>query len=201
MAASPTITSPTPISRCSPASSPAACGRPFTSWTVCMKNISKIQPDTLHADTQGQSEPVFGLCRLLGDQADAAHARHLRTPSSTARAKSFRYQHIDALFGGDDRLGSDRHARARHVPGRAVDPGGARSCHRCCCANSAPTPARASCIAPSVNSGRVERTLFLLRLISNSRSPADHSRRNHQDRSLQRFPRLDLFRRSGRQKR
>jgi Tn3 transposase DDE domain len=26
----------------------------------------KIQPDTLHADTQGQSEPVFGLCRLLG---------------------------------------------------------------------------------------------------------------------------------------
>jgi hypothetical protein len=31
-----------------------------------LKNRSEIQPDTLHADTQGQSEPVFGLCRLLG---------------------------------------------------------------------------------------------------------------------------------------
>ena len=31
-----------------------------------MKNRSTIQPDILHADTQGQSEPVFGLCRLLG---------------------------------------------------------------------------------------------------------------------------------------
>ena len=50
----------------------------FTSFISCgvweavhildalMKNRSKIQPDTLHADTQGQSEPVFGLCRLLG---------------------------------------------------------------------------------------------------------------------------------------
>jgi TnpA family transposase len=50
----------------------------FTSFIPCgvweavhildglLKNRSDIQPDTLHADTQGQSEPVFGLCRLLG---------------------------------------------------------------------------------------------------------------------------------------
>jgi hypothetical protein len=50
----------------------------FTSFITCgvweavhildalLKNRSEIQPDTLHADTQGQSEPVFGLCRLLG---------------------------------------------------------------------------------------------------------------------------------------
>jgi hypothetical protein len=31
-----------------------------------LKNRSTVQPDTLHADTQGQSEPVFGLARLLG---------------------------------------------------------------------------------------------------------------------------------------
>lgn len=30
------------------------------------KNTSVIQPDTLHADTRGQSETVFGLSRLLG---------------------------------------------------------------------------------------------------------------------------------------
>ena len=28
------------------------------------KNSSVIQPDTLHADTHGQSEPVFGLSRV-----------------------------------------------------------------------------------------------------------------------------------------
>lgn len=50
----------------------------FTSFIPCgvweavhildglLKNRSEIQPDTLHADTQRQSEPVFGLCRLLG---------------------------------------------------------------------------------------------------------------------------------------
>ena len=31
-----------------------------------LKNRSQIQPDTLHADTHGQSETVFGLSRLMG---------------------------------------------------------------------------------------------------------------------------------------
>jgi TnpA family transposase len=31
-----------------------------------LKNKSALQPDTLHADTHGQSEPVFGLASLLG---------------------------------------------------------------------------------------------------------------------------------------
>jgi TnpA family transposase len=31
-----------------------------------LKNTSELQPDTLHADTQGQSTPVFGLSYLLG---------------------------------------------------------------------------------------------------------------------------------------
>ena len=31
-----------------------------------LKNRSVVQPDTVHADTQGQSEAVFGLCRMLG---------------------------------------------------------------------------------------------------------------------------------------
>jgi TnpA family transposase len=31
-----------------------------------LKNTSDIQPDTIHADTQGQSLPVFGLSHLLG---------------------------------------------------------------------------------------------------------------------------------------
>ena len=31
-----------------------------------LKNTSDIQPDTVHADTQGQSTPVFALAQLLG---------------------------------------------------------------------------------------------------------------------------------------
>lgn len=31
-----------------------------------LQNKSDIQPDTVHADTQGQSAPVFALAYLLG---------------------------------------------------------------------------------------------------------------------------------------
>jgi TnpA family transposase len=32
------------------------------------ENASDVQPDTLHADTQGQSTAIFGLAHLLGIQ-------------------------------------------------------------------------------------------------------------------------------------
>ena len=64
-AASPTITSRRPTSRCSATSSPAGSGRRSTSSTGCLAE-SEFEPDTVHADTQGQSEPVFGLAYLLG---------------------------------------------------------------------------------------------------------------------------------------
>lgn len=62
-----------------------------------LRNDSDIQPDTIHADTQGQSLPVFGLAALPGFELlprirnwhDLIFYRHPRT----------RYQHIDALFG------------------------------------------------------------------------------------------------------
>ncbi|MDC9598581.1 Tn3 family transposase [Xenorhabdus anantnagensis] len=60
-------------------------------------NKSVYQPDTLHADTQGQSEPVFALAYLLGIKLfprmrnwnDAVFYR----PSNDAT-----YKHIDKLF-------------------------------------------------------------------------------------------------------
>jgi len=36
----------------------------YFGWAV--ENSSDIQPDTLHADTQGQSGPVFAISYLLG---------------------------------------------------------------------------------------------------------------------------------------
>ncbi len=65
-----------------------------------MKNRSKVQPDTLHADTQGQSEPVFGLCRLLGIKL-MPRMRGLSDAVFYRPSKSIRYQHIDALFGDE----------------------------------------------------------------------------------------------------
>lgn len=63
-----------------------------------LKNDSDIKPDTIHADTQGQSLPVFGLAALLGfdlmprirNWADLNFYR----PTTTAC-----YEHIDSLFG------------------------------------------------------------------------------------------------------
>ncbi|MBY5827382.1 Tn3 family transposase [Rhizobium leguminosarum] len=84
----------------------------FTSFIPCgvweaihildglLKNRSDIQPDTLHADTQGQSEPVFGLCRLLGIML-MPRMRNWDDVAFCRPDKSIRYRHIDALFTRD----------------------------------------------------------------------------------------------------
>ncbi len=84
----------------------------FTSFIPCgvweavhildglLKNKSAIQPDTLHADTQGQSEPVFGLCRLLGIKL-MPRMRGLGDTILYRPAKEVRYAHINALFTGE----------------------------------------------------------------------------------------------------
>jgi TnpA family transposase len=62
-----------------------------------LKNKSDLQPDTLHADTQGQSEPVFGLAYLLGIKL-MPRIRNWRTLTFYRPDKASKYQHIDALF-------------------------------------------------------------------------------------------------------
>ena len=62
-----------------------------------MKNRSKLQPDTVHADTQGQSEPVFGLAYLLGIML----MPRMRTWDDVAFYRPDNvtiYKHIDRLF-------------------------------------------------------------------------------------------------------
>ena len=62
-----------------------------------LKNTSDIQPNRVHADTQGQSLPVFGLAHLLGIQLMPRirnwHDYRFFRPDEDAR-----YAHIDALF-------------------------------------------------------------------------------------------------------
>ena len=61
------------------------------------ENRSSMQPDTIHADTHGQSAPIFGLAHLLGIQLMPRISKwkdlHLFRPDKLAR-----YEHIDELF-------------------------------------------------------------------------------------------------------
>jgi TnpA family transposase len=62
-----------------------------------LKHRSALQPDTLHADTHGQAEPVFGLAALLGIQL----LPRMRTWNDVTLYRVDRettYKHIDALF-------------------------------------------------------------------------------------------------------
>ena len=63
-----------------------------------LKNDSDIQPDTIHADTQGQSLPVFGLAALLGFEL-LPRIRNWHDLIFYRPDARTRYQHIDALFG------------------------------------------------------------------------------------------------------
>ncbi len=62
-----------------------------------LKNTSDIQPDTVHADTQGQSTPVFALAYLLGIKL-MPRIRNWHDLAFFRPHKDCVYQHLDALF-------------------------------------------------------------------------------------------------------
>ena len=62
-----------------------------------LQNASDLQPDTLHADTHGQSEPVFGLSYLLGIQLMPRIRNWKKLTFYRADAQDY-YPHVDALF-------------------------------------------------------------------------------------------------------
>jgi TnpA family transposase len=63
-----------------------------------LKNASELKPKTVHADTQGQSFPVFALAHLLGFDL-VPRIRNWKDLTFYRPAKSAEYVHIDALFG------------------------------------------------------------------------------------------------------
>jgi len=150
----------------------------FTSFIPCgvweavhildglLKNRSDIQPDTLHADTQGQSEPVFGLCRLLGIKL-MPRMRGLSDVAFYRPARSIRYAHIDALFTGDadwDLIAT--HARDMIQVVLSIQAGRVMPSMLL---RKLGTYNRRSLLYRAFRElGRVERTLFLLRYISST---------------------------------
>ncbi|MFE2872400.1 transposase [Embleya sp. NPDC059259] len=63
-----------------------------------LQNDSDIAPDTIHADTQGQSLPVFGLAALLGFDL-LPRIRNWKDLNFYRPGADARYEHIDSLFG------------------------------------------------------------------------------------------------------
>lgn len=61
------------------------------------QNRSDIQPDTVHADTHGQSAPIFGLAYVLGIQL-MPRIRNWKNLTLYRPSKEARYEHFDALF-------------------------------------------------------------------------------------------------------
>lgn len=65
-----------------------------------LRNASETQPDTIHADTQGQSLPVFGLAALLGFDL-LPRIRNWHDLIFYRPTPDTRYAHIDTLFGDE----------------------------------------------------------------------------------------------------
>ena len=67
---------------------------------LLLSNDSAIQPGSVHADTQGQSLPVFGLAALLGFEL-LPRIRNWHDLIFYRPGPRVRYRHIDSLFGDD----------------------------------------------------------------------------------------------------
>ena len=62
-----------------------------------VENDSDVMPDTIHADTQGQSAAIFGLAYLLGIQLQP-RIRNWKGLHFFRSKPELRYEHIDLLF-------------------------------------------------------------------------------------------------------
>ena len=62
-----------------------------------LKNQSDIKPDTIHADTQGQSTVVFALAYLFGIKL-MPRIRNWKDLKFFRPTKNSKYKHIDSLF-------------------------------------------------------------------------------------------------------
>ncbi|MEU0632244.1 Tn3 family transposase, partial [Streptomyces sp. NPDC005989] len=63
-----------------------------------LKNTSEVKPTTIHADTQGQSYPVFAIAHLLGIDL-MPRIRNWKDLLFFRPSRTAQYEHIDALFG------------------------------------------------------------------------------------------------------
>ena len=63
-----------------------------------IRNRSSVKPTTVHADTQGQNLPVFGLASLLGVEL-MPRIRNWKDLTFYRPTSTTHYTHIESLFG------------------------------------------------------------------------------------------------------
>lgn len=80
-----------------------------------LQNQSTAQPEQIHADTQGQSFPVFGLAHLLGIDL-LPRIRNFQDLTFHRPDPTAGYRHIDQLFSTDPRTAVDWDLLRRHWP-------------------------------------------------------------------------------------
>jgi TnpA family transposase len=150
----------------------------FTSFISCgvwegvhildalIRNKSNIQPDTLHADTQGQSEPIFGLYRVVGVKL-MPRMRGISDAVFYRPSKAVRYRNIDTMFGDEiDWELIATHARDMIQVGLSIQAGRVMPSMLL---RKLGSYSRKSLLYRAFRElGRVERTLFLLRYISSA---------------------------------
>jgi len=99
-----------------------------------LANKSDIQPSTVHADTQGQSAPVFALATLFGFDL-MPRIRNFKDLIFFRPNEHLVYPHTDALFGE-----RGRNVIEASAPWRCSATSPTRSCER----GSPPRPTRSS---------------------------------------------------------
>ncbi|MGW1617076.1 transposase [Streptomyces sp. NPDC002285] len=80
-----------------------------------LQNQSAAQPEKIHADTQDQSFPVFGLAHLLGIDL-LPRIRNFQDLTFHRPDPAVRYRHIDQLCSTDPRTAIDWDLLRRHWP-------------------------------------------------------------------------------------
>ena len=86
-----------------------------------LANKSDVQPSTVHADTQGQSAPVFALATLFGFDL-MPRIRNFKDLIFFRPSEHLVYPHIDALFG--ERGRNANRLEAHRAPLAGPDAGG-----------------------------------------------------------------------------
>ena len=114
-AESPTTTSPTPTSPCSPGSSPAGCGRPSTSSTGCCSSRPGSSRPRCTPTRRASRSRCSPLAHLFGFEL-MPRIRNWKDLNFYRPAAAARYRHIDGLFGGWP------HARQVSAPAPAARP-------------------------------------------------------------------------------
>src|SRR6266702_1243697 len=95
---SPTITWPTTTSPCSRAFFPCGVWEAVYIVDGLLQQQSKAEPKEIHADTQGQSFPVFGLAYLFGFDL-LPRIRNFKDRVFFRPDPEVTHTHIDGLFG------------------------------------------------------------------------------------------------------